>query len=761
LSLAENMPISSTRTLEIPKEELNTGSIFAGRYQIIEELGQGGMGRVYKVLDTKIKERMALKLLKPEIASNTETMERFNNELKFARKIRHRNVCQIYDLNEAEGNFYITMEYVAGEDLRNMIRMSGQLSIETAVKIARQVGEGLMEAHRTGIVHRDLKPQNIMIDKQGQAKIMDFGIARSIKDRGTTSAGLMIGTPAYMSPEQAAGIEADQRSDIYSLGIVLYAMLTGEEPFKGETPLSIALKQRSEIPKRPGELNARIPNDLEMLILKCLEKDRENRYQTAEEFLSALNKVGTVAAETTVVPKWKSSIAVLPFMDLSPEKDQEYFCDGLAEELINSLTKVEDLRTVARTSAFFFKGKNVGIREIGQELRVEAVLEGSVRKAGNRLRINAQLIQVVDGFHLWSEQFDREMKDVFAIQDEIAAGIVNKLKMRLTAPGEERGGKHPRDLEAYDAYLRGRYFLNKFTNEGVRSAMACFEEAIAKDADFAPAHAALAESYQRYSALGLMASKEATAKARAAALHALDLDPRLAEAHYALAMIAAFHEWDRTMAEERFKRALELNPNSAKALSWYAIFLMSYQKKYQKALELISRAEELDPLELQVKTHRGWVYCFQHRFDEAIKLLQDITQLEPFFAQGHYWLGCAYLYKALYDEAVVEIEKAISLGGRSVFHVGMLGVTYARAGNRSGALQVLAELENSAATRSGFSWVARVYAGLGETDKMFECLEKAYEQRDPSLTYMAGSLEFESFRSDPRFKAILERIGLE
>jgi len=761
LSPAENKSISTTRTLEIPKEALSAGSLFAGRYLIIEELGHGGMGMVYKVLDTKIKETMALKFLKPEVASNTETMERFNNELKFARKIRHKNVCQIYDLNETEGNSYIIMEYVPGEDLRSMIRMSGQLSVETAVKFARQVGEGLREAHRIGIVHRDLKPRNIMIDKEGQAKIMDFGIARSIKDGGATSAGLVIGTPAYMSPEQAAGIEADPRSDIYSLGIVLYEMLTGEEPFKGETPLSIALKQRGEIPKRPSELNARIPNDMEMLILKCMEKDRDNRYQTAEEFLSALSEVRTVAAETTVIPKWKNSIAVLPFIDLSPEKDQEYFCDGLAEELINSLTKVEDLRTVARTSAFSFIGKNVGIREIGRELRVETVLEGSVRKAGNRLRINAQLIHVADGFHLWSEQFDREMKDVFTIQDEIAESIVHKLKMRPTAPVEEHGGKHPRNLEAYDAYLRGRYFLNKFTNEGVRSALACFEEALAKDADFAAAHAALAESYQRYSALGLLASKEAVAKAKAAALHALDLDPGLADAHYALAMIAAFHEWNRTTAEERFKRALELNPNYARALSWYAIFLMSYQKKYQKALELISRAEELDPLELQVKAHRGWVYCFQHRFDDAIKLLQDITYLEPFFAQGHYWLGCAYLYKGLYDDAVGELEKAISLGGRSVFHIGMLGVTYARAGDKSRALQALAELENSAATRSGFSWVARVYAGLGETDKMFECLEKAYEQRDPSLTYMAGSLEFEGVRSDPRFKAIAEKIGLE
>jgi serine/threonine protein kinase/Tfp pilus assembly protein PilF len=760
LRLAEDVPASPTQTLEIPKDELSTGALFAGRYQIIEELGQGGMGKVYKALDTKIKERMVLKLLKPQIALNKEAIERFNNELKFTRKIRHRNVCQIYDLNEVGGNYFITMEYVPGEDLKSMIRMSGKLSVDTALKIAMQVCDGLAEAHRTGIVHRDLKPQNIMIDKEGHAKIMDFGIARSIRDKGITDAGTVIGTPAYMAPEQAEGKEVDQRSDIYSLGVLLYEMLTGREPFEGDSSLSIALKHRTEIPQKPSELDVQIPVDLDMLILKCMEKDKENRYQTAEELLSALKQMGGPGAAKPVMPKWKNSIAVLPFMDLSPEKDQEYFCDGLAEELINSLAKIEDLRTVARTSAFSFKGKDVDIREMGKKLNVESVLEGSVRKSGKRLRISAQLIHVADGYHLWSERYDREMEDVFTIQDEIAEAIVNKLIMKLAVPDVGHSTKCAGNLEAYDAYLRGKYHLNKFTNEGLRSAITCFEEAMAKDANYAPAYAAAAESYQRYSALGLLASKDAITKARAAAQRALDLDSKLAEGHFALAMIAAFHEWDRMTAKEEFKRALELSPNYAKAQSWYAIFLMIYEKKYQQALGLISRAEELDPLELQVKTHRGWLYCFQRRFDEAVQLFEKLVEREPYFAHGHYWLGCSYVYKELYDKAIDEFDRAIRLGGRSVFHLGMLGVIYARMGNREKAKEVLAEVETRAKEGSGFSWVARIYAALGEINLVFENLEMAYEKRDPSLTYIADSLEFENVRSDQRFKGILEKIGI-
>jgi len=384
---------SFTKTIETPVESFTRGTLFADRYEIIEELGKGGMGAVYRVEDTKAKEEIALKLIKPEIAAEKKTIERFRNELTTARKIRHKNICGMYDLNEEKGTHYITMEYVPGEDLKSFLRRSGHLTISKAISTAKQVCDGLSEAHELGIVHRDLKPSNIMIDKSGNVRIMDFGIARTLKTKGITGSGVMIGTPEYMSPEQVEGKEVDQRSDIYSLGAILYEMVTGRVPFEGNTALSVAMKHKSEIPKSPKELNAQTSEDLCHVILKCMEKDKKKRYQNTEGLLSELEKIKSPIAESITVSEWKNSIAVLPFINMSADPEQEYFCDGISEELINSLTQISDLRIVARTSAFSFKGKDVDIEEIGRKLKVDKVLEGSVRKAGNRLRITAQLIE--------------------------------------------------------------------------------------------------------------------------------------------------------------------------------------------------------------------------------------------------------------------------------------------------------------------------------------------------------------------------------
>jgi non-specific serine/threonine protein kinase len=534
-----------TKTIKAPKEELTTGSTFAGRYQIIEEVGQGGMAKVYKAYDTEIKEKIALKLINPEIAVDKKTIERFRNELKFARKIRHKNVCQMYDLSKEKGTYYITMEYVSGEDLKSFIRRSKQLNVGTAVLIASQVCEGLTEAHKLGIIHRDLKPHNIMIDKEGNVRIMDFGIARALEAPGLTATGTIIGTPDYISPEQAEGEKADQRSDIYSLGVFLYEMVAGKVPFEAETLLGVAMKHKNEIPKDPKEFNAQIPEDLSRVILKCLEKDREKRYQSAGEVRSELAAIEkdipttervitkrrpTTSKEITVtigvkkllmpalvvaalvnagviiwqflrqkevapLPPEKPSIAVLPFVDLSPQKDQEYFCDGMTDEIISKLSMFKGWKVIPRTSMMRYKDTDKDIKEIGQELDVATVLEGSVRKERDDIRVNAKLIRIKDSIPLWSDIYEKKLESVFAIQSEIAEKIANTLQVELSPEEKEKIAKKPTEnLTAYDYYLRGREYYVRYRKQDNERAIELFKKALEFDPDFPLAYSGLGDS---------------------------------------------------------------------------------------------------------------------------------------------------------------------------------------------------------------------------------------------------------------------------
>jgi serine/threonine-protein kinase len=808
---AKDIPASSTKSFETPRVELTTGSVFAGRYKIIEELGKGGMGKVYKVIDKQLNEEVALKLIKPEIASDKKTVKRFRNELKLSRKISHRNVGRMYELMEDKGTLFVTMEYVPGQDLKGLIRQTGRLAIGTTISIAKQVCEGLAEAHGLGVIHRDLKPHNIMIDKGGNARIMDFGIARSLAGKSLTGAGAMIGTPEYMSPEQAEAEEVDQRCDIYSFGIILYEMVTGRLPFEGETPLSVAMKHKGETPTDPKELNPQIPGQLSQLILKCMEKDKDNRYQDAEELHLELDNIEAgIPTIERVVPRKKPltskqitvtfslkrflilalvvaalviavaitwqflpqkepvslppdtpSIAVLPFEDFSPAKDQQYFCEGLKESIIHALKQARNLRVPATTS--LFEGKQRDYREIGQKLKVRTVLDGSVQKVEDKVRIIAKLIDIGDESIIWTDQFDPEQEDIFSILDKISMTIVDELKVTLLGGEKTKIVKrYTEDPDAWDLYSWGRYYWNKRTEDGFKTAINYFELAIKRDPSYALAHAGLADCYNLLGFYSYLAPNEAFPKAKKAALKALSIDNTIAEAHTSLAYISTVYEWDWAGADKHFKRAIDLNPNYATAHHWYKMFL-NVMERYDEAIVEIKQAQELDPGSNIINTDVGGVYYFMRRYDQAIKAIQNALLMDEGFWKAHWDLARTYFQKEMYEEALAELQKAKDLyKGWQPWIEWLRGMIYARIGRREEAQQVLNNmLERSKQEYVPPSTFADFYFALVENDKGFFWLEEAYKQRVPYLIYLRIDPYYDSVRSDPRFTSMLKKIGLD
>ncbi len=804
---------AATETLRTPVKELVRGTLFARRFEVIEELGKGGMGKVYRVFDKKVDEEVALKLIKPEIAAEPDIIDRFRSELKMSRKISHRNVSRMYDLGDEEGTYFITMEYVQGEDLRSFIHRSKQLSTGTAISIARQVGEGLDEAHRLGVVHCDLKPSNIMIDKDGNAKIMDFGIARSLSGKGITGAGVMIGTPEYMSPEQVEGKDIDQRSDIYSLGVILYEMVTGRRPFEGDTPLSVAHKQKYEAPEDPKKLNAQVPDDLRSMILRCLEKDREKRYRATTEIISDLDRIekGLPTAERIaparkpltpreitvkfnlkkvffpglvilalvvaagivlwqVLPKKEAvsaksgppSIAVLPFVDDSPEKGHEYLCEGIPNTLINALNNIQNLRVPARTSAFSFVGKGLDIQGIGQKLNVENVLEGSIQVVGDNLRVTASLIKVKDGYQLWNATYDRRLEDVFAIQDDIAQAIVKALKVRLMGEQEERLVRRSTDnMEAYKLYLEGLYYWNKRTGKDLNKAIELFDQAIDIDPNYALAYVGLADSYSLLSLYGDARPKDVFPRAKTAATKALEIDENLAEAHNSLAYVHERLDWNWKAAEAEFKRALELNPNYATGHFWYGELLVSLGR-FEEGFREYRRALELDPVSLIINANLGWAYLMAHQPDQAINQLHKTLEMDPNFAPALWIYGYANIAKGNFREAIDEMKKANELLGDAVMAHGSLAEAYAAAGKIEEARRLLEELKARSQKQyvSAFK-IAMGYIGVGDFDEAFELANKAYEERDELLIMIKVSPALAPVHSDPRYQALLKRMGLD
>ena len=845
--VSPNLP---TETLQTPIQELTTGSTFAGRYQVIEELGKGGMGKVYKVFDTKIKEKIALKLIKPEIASDRETIERFSNELKLARKIRHKNVCGMFDISESEGAHFITMEYVGGEDLKSMIRMTGMLGVGTVLSVGKQICDGLMEAHGQGVVHRDLKPTNIMIDKGGNAKIMDFGIARSLREKGITGPSVLIGTPEYMSPEQAEAKEVDHRSDIYSLGIILYEMAAGRVPFEGDTALSIAMKHKGDVPKNPKQFNPHIPEDLAGVILKCLEKDRSRRYQTASDVRAELERIEKglptterVAPERKpftskqitvsfrlkkviipaaaivalavigiallkVMPKKAASpaapsnrsIAVLPFENLGDPSKDEAFASGITDDITTQLSKISELDVRSQESARKYKKSDLGMKEIGRALNAAHILVGSVRRADGQVRITARLIDTAIDKNIWADTFDRDSKEIFGIQSDIAQKIATALKATLTPAEKERVEKKPtKDIRAYEYYVKGREYYFRYKKEDNEQAIELFKKALELDPDYALAHAGLADAYsQRAARFGL---PEAGWFDRAVeeAQKAISLDPNLAEGYKALGLAFNYKGWKRK-AVEAGQKAVEANPNSAVACNALGEYYWGIGE-LDKAVPFIKKAVALSPADAFPCSDLGRIYIGLDDRARAEEWLKKALALQPDLDVVHWGLFELYLTFGEYNKAIDQAQTYLSkfpgypdgisisaqaelvsghyekaqkyyeeLGkqpialtdiGRNPFE---LGYIYWKAGRKAEArelfrrFQDLFHLRVEQGDEDHFIrfCMAAICAVQGNKEEALEWLEKAVDAGWLDYSYASRYPLLENIRNDARFKRIMD-----
>lgn len=736
-------------------------------YRILTQLGQGGMGVVFMAEDTRLRRTVAIKMLPPGFRSDAIRRERFIREATSASALDHPNICTIHEIDESDGALFLVMAYYEGESLRQVIDR-GPVPFERALDIAIQVTDGLAKAHDHGIIHRDIKPNNLMITREGLVKLVDFGLATTTSDEtALTAAGDAAGTLSYMSPEQISGVGIDQRVDLWAVGVVLYEMLSGWPPFRGNSAAAVLHAILNAVPEKIAGLPGGMAEDTERLLGVALAKDPALRFESATQFRGALMALragrgldAMVKDVTAVTGSRLTSVIVLPFENRSPDPEDEYFSDGLTEELIHAMAQVENLRVISRSTAFEFKSGPRNLRAIGQQTRVTNALEGSVRRSGTRVRIAAQLVTMLDGAILWAQSYDRELTDVFGVQDEIATAIVTALRGKLGAPKPAAAAKPAPRNNAFHLYLRGRFQWNKKNPEAFAKAMAYFQEALAADPDYAPTYAAIADCYEMLALFGLMAPREAWPQAEAHARHAIELDPNLAEAHISTGAIRAFYEWDWPGAEASFRRALELEPNSADAEVSYAL-IAAMLGRFEDALRHIRRAHTLDPLAPATNAYEAAILVYAGHYDEAMAKCREAQELDPDFVETYFALAMAHQMKAELGEAIAALEKARQLAGPNAPLAGALGSLYAQAGREPEARSLLASLEQQAQAVyvPGYAR-AIIHAALGEMDTAFAGMMKSLEERDALICYAKVAPLFAPLRSDARYEGLLKRLRL-